>query len=634
MFPFLILGYSLLLAFAYGFPHQLWSFSAITVLPLWLQLLFWTALILLLFKETTRWFTRLLSLFGKAISHRQTPYLIGAGTAIFFLIVGQKHFLYGDSYQCYGLVKRFPQIGYHPRILSIAVYKLFSSISPFSLHRDLLILHALLAGLFAYLIQRLVTLLFDRSTDRAALIIVLLSGSTLLLYNHIEFYALPTIFLILTYYYFLSKDSFLFLIPALLAALFHPLLIYLLGLSLLRDEIGRRFLYPLSIFILILIVHLNLNNLGILLRDEPTYFFSSGHWLQIFNHLILASPPLLFLLRGQIKTRLAITWGAIVSLLIISLLNFTLGGGDWDLSGMILFPLALLVALSLPRSELPRIGLLSLLLFLLNSGIGLNRTWEIRSAILHLDHQGTPYLSHQFPGPIRLTYLLKAQYLETDDPYYRNWAIRLGWEAIDRFPHDDRGYLFLADLIPPGGLSESIIRLGLRNSSHSNRLVNLLTDFYKRKGIPDRLLLTIAQLRLEGGEGIIGVIANLKRILEGYNHRGPFLKDGVIFWRILDDGVVVTVSLLPRSSMVEVWGPVVSNRPIGSSFLLAHNELKTTGVAKFYLRADTVFLGATFPLSDIDHTELEYLIDCVLTNLSFYRTLLKTMKIPNSRSGR
>ena len=192
----LVLIYVAILCLAYIFPYKLWSFSTITLYPLWLQLIFWIFLIGLVLPEILSFIDKFLERSGNFLfvkNRNLSPYIITVISLIILIIAWNDHVLLGDSHEAISYVKQFPErINFsHTRIFPIALYRIFCVMFSFavSFWQVISILHVLAGVLFSVIILKISEVFTDSPKKRLASIILILSSSSFLVFNHIELYA-------------------------------------------------------------------------------------------------------------------------------------------------------------------------------------------------------------------------------------------------------------------------------------------------------------------------------------------------------------------------------------------------------------------------------------------------------------
>lgn len=518
----------ILLGLSYAFPYKLWAFSTIAVFPIWFQVFFWLSLASLVFPTTLRYIDRVLQILGGAVfvKYRSlSPFIIFMAGSGLMTLAWFDNMLLGDSNLVYDSLKnvRGDILFEHNRILSIYIYRgmvgAFSwLLSPW---RVLSIFHIICAGIFALFSLKISDFLSENPRDKISAFMIILCGGAFLLFNHIEFYALPMIFSTLAYLLLIrdfktKRMRFWFAIPALISALLHPLLIYLFSfpavIFILRkfDKNGSRVVFALT-FLAPLIVLLALKILGsdtyyLLFYNKPQYFFSFSHWLMVFNYLVFASPAILavtFIPRHiDVKERFLL-WGVVVSLIMAVTLRFDLGGGDCDLVSMLLFPLPIYLAYRSVyfdnKLKTAFVSAFCFLFFVVNILVGSNRTLELSRAKQLIFYQDIP-MRMPFPGVTRFGFISSIQYLEFGDTLSKKEAYSALHKSIDEYPEDDRSYLRLAELYEKEGkpdLAESILIDGIGKTKEPRRIKLRLANFYKTHGEMEKGKKIFAELEKE-----------------------------------------------------------------------------------------------------------------------------------------
>ncbi|RKZ30421.1 hypothetical protein DRQ27_04845 [bacterium] len=155
----IIFIFSFLLILSYLFPYKFWAFSAITIYPLWFQLIVWGLILLLLFDKTVFYVDSLINKISNRIYVRKDKrYFLTLFFALFIilLISWNDHCLLGNTEECVEAVRNFPQkittdIRRLPNVVTLKLFCMISS-KIFSCWRTISILH-IIFGLIYFLIS-------------------------------------------------------------------------------------------------------------------------------------------------------------------------------------------------------------------------------------------------------------------------------------------------------------------------------------------------------------------------------------------------------------------------------------------------------------------------------------------------
>ena len=673
----IILIFSFLLILSYLFPHKFWAFSAITIYPLWFQLVVWILILLLFFNKTVFYIDDLIDKISNLIYvKKDKKYLLMLFFAIFvmLLISWNDHCLLGNTEECVEAVRNFPQkiTTNIRRLPNVVTFKLFCMMSSkiLSCWRTISILHIIL-GLIYFLISfKFSDNIFKNHKDKLlSLMFLTFSGGTLV-FSHIEYYAIPLIFNLLTIYLlhkaaYQKVNHFYALIPALLAFVYNPLLIYLVfSVIISMMENKKKYIVNLTTVastIAILFIALYNPISGIkkyfLTQHYPIYFYSIHHIIMVINYILFLSPITLFLVYYKkdlkVKNRYyrLLRWMSIISILLLLVLNLELGGADWDLAVTISFPLLvysiLKISLVFDRETKNTLLYLTIIIFLYNALVGISDDLEVKRAEQLLVNQKIPRIEKEFPGIERLAFFSRIMYTKYGKVNYKKYAIKYSKESIRKYPTDERGYLFLSGIYEFDGDYESAIKVlndAINRARNSYRAMEKLSNIYQKLGkkkkaiellmnapeVPESTALSIERPDERTlGEMILLIKQALNEMTSG-GKAAVFKSKSGYYFSVRRGNAKVYIEIVPvkKTIMLYIHSALVqipkSSKKLFliENFLMDKNNILKTGPAKFYIWGDKLCVGVARPLKNLDKYEIKYFINEVSKLADAYNDLL------------
>ncbi len=512
----LYIGLSLIGMF---FPHRLWAFSAIALLHPVIQIVLCLFLLSMLpskgvefWSKIAGWKGRLL-LEGRLYKGIATSILIGA---VLGTLGWQDNQLMGDGAQVLQRIIQFPdnlEYGSN-RFITVMIYKMLTTPleGGLGLFRSIQIVHIFMAAgymIFAFMFTRK---LAKDGLSAFSIYTVFAGSGIFMIFNHVEVYG-PALLLGMWAYYILlfrnqeERGIWLYLIPAALASALHPLFLYLFGFVALIYL--HRYLpqYALSVMIGATAIiamgigwtdvqhKLFIKDNFILFAANPEYFVSWAHLLLFGNYVLFISPLVPLFLRyvgGEVSLEKARTgardiliWGSFTALVMVFLIDFKLGGGDWDLTSLILLPLLLYIIFKIRRLDRRHLyttaaALAGVFLFI-NIATSITRDMEYRRGEQLLYDQGVPFLQKRYPGWNRMVFLATRMYDFIDDQQQCDIARTYAERAITERPHDYIGYLYASivyNCMDRNDLAEQTLTEGMINTGHSDKLRKALEMLY------------------------------------------------------------------------------------------------------------------------------------------------------------
>jgi len=570
---------SAMLLAGYFFPGHLWIFSNPFFMPLSLQIVFWFLMLLIFFDDINSFVYRYLKRFETFFYSRKTVNILISlfilGT-IFGLLFQCRHYFWGDSHMIVGILEKLEGSAAFDsrRWLTGFVYWTFISIGRsigWEMLTSLKVLHSIACGLFFVLAYEFSRLFFRskraETTGSIFIFLGLIRCGGVLLFTHPELYipgficAFYAIYLLIKNWELDSLKRFAFVIPMVIAVLFHPLYIYL-GIAFLFLIIGKKFKLTAVIatlsaiglyWILALFMDLPFERL-FLPVFSPQYMFSVNHLATLLSLVLFAAFPIIGiifkpgkLLPKQDKSDI-LAGLTIVSLLFFSTLNLEMAELDWDLATAIILPVILYGPVILNRLNkktktlilnFMAISLLSWLFLNLSLSDGQNKAEKI------LETRVTPYFENRIPEE-RITMI----YLYGPDQENRSLKVNYwGRIAIEKRPYLDRPYLYMMVYNITSDNREKAAYFGLKG--YQNDAVNVRFNLYFLSSIyGDR-----DSKRLSSIDDITDAARNFKSLdfLENLSNRIVAYSDSTVsipdnYSRNLNEILLVTIAANLSSS--------------------------------------------------------------------------------------
>jgi|GEM_PF-3843533 len=520
---------ALLLLLGYIFPAHLWATSNLIFLPLWAQIILWSAFLGTFLLSSSEYlvgkFSSFLAKLGK-IPFRARDALIFAIAVIVLYIFRSRNFLWGDSHMIIGSISRFPgtaAVAWH-HYGTAAIYRLlaeafltitgrFGDEAPRAMNFLMSAIHALCGGFFAILAHRIARVKGRNAFGKAAIFLGIILSGAILIFTHHEFYAPAVVFAMWGIY--LSRGEhrkWLFLIPTILAIILNPLLVFLL-LIIFQKKSDKARIFAFTGFFIVVLLYSLANIFArmplshhFLPVSDWRYFFSSAHILNFVNFTIFSSPAIFAFIHKKRGTRLdRIDDLAICALAGVFLVEFDFGAMDWDLTATILLPLTIAGALQL--SKIPRRSALVLLSFcavLTLSWLCLNFDLDrgISKGESTLLAQETAYFRRK-PPEERLVQIYHRNIFRADRRYRID-----KWSAIciEKYPYRTMPYIYIIFNSNERKNSRLAAYYALQAFAITNLERDILPAVINIIAMSDKAKLETVMTRMETGGGFRDVI--------------------------------------------------------------------------------------------------------------------------------
>lgn len=471
----LLVFYIVLTATAYFFPSKLWPLSLLFLMPIWVQILCGIILFALFSNVLLYWIEQFCTFIGKLLfgERKTVGFLVFAIISLAFLVLASNDNVFiGDSHIVESMVNN-PQ---HEdmaiyRMPTVAIYRLWANIAPnIDTWTMINYLHILLGLFFCMVCFLIARLIFNKPEEKGAFFVLLFASYPVLVFTHIEFYAVALLFIALFWYlvaYWLTKRGKpFFIIGNIVSVVFHHLSVLLVPISLnaylLRRNFRRIFLINIVAFVLMVIVSafIPMFRENFVIFTNPSYIFKPGFLVLTIMYAFAAAPFGLFAIsagkedpremegsdaeaRDKRNLRMIFALGSLWAILALHALDFSFGANDWDVTTVVAFPIflycAFITAKTYRRAFRSLAVGVSFVFIIMHIVLGLSYDIQAERQRHLVLGQTTPYFDEQFPPLFKLATIYAY---ESD----LERSMRAMEEFIGEHPYDIRGYNNLASI--------------------------------------------------------------------------------------------------------------------------------------------------------------------------------------------